>query len=407
MMAAAATTTASSTFLLRRCRHHGTVILSSSSSPPAASTSSASYHSSLSRLRHRHPSSTTKSVSSSSRHRPTANSTQLPSASSTPTPSSRISNNSTFDKIVKHSFPGAITNSTLVSLLQSTLSQKHNFTSNNTLLATSLCCDELARELEDDLVAIYGHNFNLGGLAGFPFAGKTGFGAMAAHIPDGGYCLLVHGPHVGICQNGMVGRVERRGIALVDYCCGSAIAASNYLRGITHGEKNMEITAKIQEFSDFQQSAVRELILPFGRRLSDAELGISFFEDNSPTTTNNHHHNNHEDHHHLHHQTHGNGIPGGQGRMIALPYALYDSQKVLINDILNKCGPGNIKGGLALLGGIQINTSPESEDFFHPLRFDYFDSSGRCVESMLDSIVHGAALLSSSSSSSSSSSADE
>ena len=42
----------------------------------------------------------------------------------------------------------------------------------------------------------------LGGLSGFPFAGNTGFGAMAAHIPDNGFCLLIHGPHVGICQNG-------------------------------------------------------------------------------------------------------------------------------------------------------------------------------------------------------------
>lgn len=229
-------------------------------------------------------------------------------------------------------------------------------------------------------MAIYGHNFNLGGLAGFPFAGKTGFGAMAAHIPDGGYCLLVHGPHVGLCQNGMVGRVERRGIALVDYCCGSAIAASNYLRGITHGEKNMEITARIQEFSDFQQSAVRELILPFGRRLSDAEQGVSFFQGNTTTTT-----TTSNDDNDLHHQ--GNGIPGGQGRMIALPYALYDSQSVLINDIMSKCAPGNIKGGLALLGGIQINTSPESEDYFHPLRFDYFDENGVLVENMLSTLT--------------------
>ena len=53
------------------------------------------------------------------------------------------------------------------------------FTSSNTLLATSLCCDELARNLEDDFIKVYGNNFNLGGLSGFPFAGNTGFGAMA------------------------------------------------------------------------------------------------------------------------------------------------------------------------------------------------------------------------------------
>ena len=128
--------------------------------------------------------------------------------------------------------------------------------------------DELARNLDDDLNKIYGHNFNLGGLSGFPFAGNTGFGAMSAHVPDNGYCLLVHGPHVGITKDGVIGKVERSGIALVDNCCGSAIAASNYLKGITDGSAN--INPRIQQFTDFQQGAVQELILPFGKRLARA-----------------------------------------------------------------------------------------------------------------------------------------
>ena len=165
---------------------------------------------------------------------------------------------------------------------------------------------------------------------------------MAAHIPDDGYCLLIHGPHVGICQNGMVGRVERRGIALVDFCCGSAIAASNYLKGITDG--GAKITTKLQQFSDFQQGAVQELILPFGKRLNDTE-----------------------------------------DRMKELPYALYDSQDILVRDIVDT-GSGGIKKGLALLGGIQINTSPNTLDYFHPLRFDFYDENGEVVEDLLPSL---------------------
>ena len=86
-----------------------------------------------------------------------------------------------FDELVKQNFPGAITNSNLVSLVTSTLSHHRGFDPTNTLLATSFCSDELARKLEDDLADVYGHNFNLGGLSGFPFAGRTGFDAMAAH----------------------------------------------------------------------------------------------------------------------------------------------------------------------------------------------------------------------------------
>ncbi|KAL7451697.1 hypothetical protein ACHAWC_005638 [Mediolabrus comicus] len=246
-----------------------------------------------------------------------------------------------FDGLVKKTFPGALSNKDLVQRVVGVLEGK-GFTTENTLLATSLCADELARVLEDEFVSVYGNNFNLGGLSGFPFAGNTGFGAMAAHIPDDGFCLLVHGPHVGICKNGVVGKVERQGIALVDNCCGSAIAASNYLKGITHG--GAQITAKLQQFSDFQQGAVQELILPFGKRLSDAD-----------------------------------------DRMHELPYALYDSQEIIVKDIV-KTGSGGIKKGLALLGGIQINTAPDTDDYFHPLRFDFYDEEGKKVDSMLSSI---------------------
>eukprot|EP00567_Pseudictyota_dubia_P015258 CAMPEP_0197439896 /NCGR_PEP_ID=MMETSP1175-20131217/6537_1 /TAXON_ID=1003142 /ORGANISM="Triceratium dubium, Strain CCMP147" /LENGTH=306 /DNA_ID=CAMNT_0042969899 /DNA_START=79 /DNA_END=999 /DNA_ORIENTATION=- len=248
---------------------------------------------------------------------------------------------SDFDEVVKSLFPNALSNGELETRVVDVLSEK-GYDGTNTLLATSLCCDELARRLEDDFVKVYGNNFNLGGLSGFPFAGNTGFGAMAAHIPDDGYCLIVYGPHVGVSKDGTVGKVEREGIELVDNCCGSAIAASGYLQGITEG--GATITTKIQEFTDFQQGAVQELILPHGKRLASAE-----------------------------------------NRMLELPYALYESQDLLMGDIV-QAGAGGTKAGLALLGGIQINTGPDTPDYFHPLRFDYMNSKGEVLEDMLSLI---------------------
>jgi Limiting CO2-inducible proteins B/C beta carbonyic anhydrases len=81
--------------------------------------------------------------------------------------------NLTFDDVLKKIFPGAIDNNDLEQKVVQILADR-GFDTNNTLLATSLCCDELARRLEDDFVKIYGNNFNLGGLSGFPFAGNTG-----------------------------------------------------------------------------------------------------------------------------------------------------------------------------------------------------------------------------------------
>lgn len=194
-------------------------------------------------------------------------------------------------------------------------------------------------------VAIFSYRFivfqcpYISGLAGFPFGGKTAFGAMSAHIPDGGYALLVYGPHVGITALGTIGKVERKGIELVDNCCGSAIAASNYVNSITTGVA--EVTARIQSFSDFQQGAVQELILPHGQRLSQAE-----------------------------------------NRMKELPYALYESQTVLLNDIISG-GVGDNKAGIAIVGGIQINTGPDTDDYFHPLRFDFMNNKGEIVDDLL------------------------
>jgi len=239
-------------------------------------------------------------------------------------------------------FPGCISNLELETKVVTLLSKK-GFTADNTLLATSLCCDELARRLEDDFVKVYGNNFNLGGLSGFPFAGNTGFGAMAAHIPDNGSCLIIYGPHVGVSKSGEVGKVERVGIKLVDTCCGSAVAASNYLKGITEG--GATITTKLQEFTDFQQGAVQELILPHGKRLMDAK-----------------------------------------NRMVELPYALYESQDLLMQDIVKKGAPGGKKNGFALLGGLQINTAPDTLDYFLPLRFDLVNTKGDVTGSLLDQL---------------------
>jgi len=248
-----------------------------------------------------------------------------------------------YDVMIKLTFPGALSNEQLESRVVKTL-EKKGYTAENTLLATSLCCDELARCLEKQMVGIYGSNFNLGGLAGFPFAGNTGFGAMAGHIPDDGSVLIIYGPHVGVATSGGVGKVERSGIKLVDNCCGSAIAASNYLKNIIDG--GAQITTKVQEFTDFQQGVVQELILPHGKRLTNAK-----------------------------------------DRMRELPYALYESQDLLLRDIVKK-GAGGVKNNIALLGGIQINTAPEALDYFLPLRFDYMNNEAEVLDDMLEQIKY-------------------
>jgi len=51
---------------------------------------------------------------------------------------------------IEQSFPGAVPNSTLLSTIKSRLAP-HGYSADNTLVATSLCADEVNRTLEKDL----------------------------------------------------------------------------------------------------------------------------------------------------------------------------------------------------------------------------------------------------------------
>jgi Limiting CO2-inducible proteins B/C beta carbonyic anhydrases len=211
----------------------------------------------------------------------------------------------------------------------------------SSLVATSLCCDEVNRTLERDLGGLYGRYFSMGGLAGIPFGGVTGFGAMASHIPDGGSCLIVYGPHVGVNASGKVGTVDRRGRAVGGDCCGSAIAAAAYVKGVVQ-DGNKPLCAPKEAF-DAQQFFVGNLLLPHGTRLQQAT---------EP--------------------------------MAELPYALFDAQTELIQKIVAKgCGKVEGDGKIALLGGIQINTPPGMPDYFLPLRFDVLDNQGEIIEKIV------------------------
>ena len=238
---------------------------------------------------------------------------------------------------VEEIFPGAKTNTDLINYIRAKLTSKGYQLDSKTLCATSLCCDEVNRPLENDLCKVFDTNFNMGGLAGFPWGGVTSFGAMSAHIPDGGSCVIVYGPHVGVDSTGKVGTVERRGRVNGGACCGSAVAASGYVAAVEAGEQ--EKASFPTDPVDAQQYFVGSLLMPYAERLSKAK-----------------------------------------DTMVELPYALYDAQTDMMKTIV-KDGSG---GGLtAILGGIQINTPPGKLDYYLPLNFDLYNKDGEFVESIM------------------------
>jgi len=137
-----------------------------------------------------------------------------------------------FDAAVKRYFPGAKQNSD-ISLLVLAALRERNYKRDNVLFATSLCSDEI-NESPDSLLAGLSKNFvdlkrggvfKLGGLGGLPFVGVSGMGAYVSHCPEDGKLLILFGPHVGISQEGKVGKVERIGQVTPSTSCGAAVGA--------------------------------------------------------------------------------------------------------------------------------------------------------------------------------------
>jgi hypothetical protein len=242
-------------------------------------------------------------------------------------------------KKIDLAFPGSMKNKDLVRKVSDILEDKYSY-GDDTLVATSLCVDEVNRVLDEDFGKVYDYPFNMGGLSGFPLAGVTGFGAMASHIPDGGSCLIVFGPHVGVDSGGAVGTVERRGKEKGGACCGSAQAAAAFAAA---GEKAPNPTSAL----DAGQTYVGNLLLPYAKRLESAA-----------------------------------------DKMVELPYALYDAQKSMMADII-KAGANNVPGNgkIAVLGGIQVNTPEGTSDYFKPMSFEVYDNKGSLLEDLTDDLL--------------------
>jgi hypothetical protein len=184
------------------------------------------------------------------------------------------------------------------------------FTPESTLFATSVCPDEINADcpefdISNTMERHWGEQFPLGGLAGLPFAGKTGWGAFAAHVPVGGDIVLLFAPHCGITFEGAAGAVQRLGQPKPSTCCGAAVAAFNHVSGGN--------VVGMDEF-DMQQSYLNQAT---ERRLEDVKALSSEKGDD----------------------------------MVGMTHMLYDEMQVYLKNIVNM----GFGGRLAVLGGIQIN----------------------------------------------------
>lgn len=181
-------------------------------------------------------------------------------------------------------FPTALLSGDCDKAIWNTLKNR-GFTPANTLLGHSVCSDEINNRKEQLIPLIvdrWGEGFALGGLAGLPFAGKSGFGAYLHHVPDEGKLLVVFAPHVGIDQEGRIGGLQRDGQTAVSSACGAAIGAYKALQSqkatpqdpllVLENVQKEDIDTKF----DPQLDQIVKLLAPRLKGIEDSSDSIAF-----------------------------------------------------------------------------------------------------------------------------------
>jgi Limiting CO2-inducible proteins B/C beta carbonyic anhydrases len=173
---------------------------------------------------------------------------------------------------INKTYPNARTTDETVTRLLAVLSSELGLAPHQVMHADSICCDDLnAIEYPKAAYDMLGP-FKLGGLNGFPFAGLTGMGAFAHHVPEDGAVFVFHAPHIGITKTGNVGESLRPGQTSASACCGAARAALAKL------ERGDIAPGAIDEL-DYQESTLEQILLQAKDRILDAPNRIMAVTD--------------------------------------------------------------------------------------------------------------------------------
>jgi len=106
------------------------------------------------------------------------------------------------------------------------------FRPSNCLPVVGVCRDELMAGFDAAVADVWGRPFQIGSLAGLVFVGSTGMKAALGHVPgeDGRHRFVVFCfPHLGVDDDGAVGRVQRRGMYRASSACGALVAFRDQL----------------------------------------------------------------------------------------------------------------------------------------------------------------------------------
>jgi hypothetical protein len=196
----------------------------------------------------------------------------------------------------------------------------------HTIWATSLCSDEVTNSFHYFTQKMAGPGpFILGGITGLPFAGVTGMKAFLSHVPTGGKAMIVYGPHIGVTQEGELGKVHRKNRDGHSTCCGSITAAVDSIRVHASGVQDDPL--------DYQQSRVIEHLNAHREDILAADHPVKVATDRA-----------------------------------------FEAIEQKLERILDQALPDFPGIQVVLVGGIEINTDWDQEDYFDLRTYRWIES---------------------------------
>jgi Limiting CO2-inducible proteins B/C beta carbonyic anhydrases len=180
------------------------------------------------------------------------------------------------NQFVLNEYPNAETGESVTHKYLNFLEKEYQSDLKKMLFATSLCSDDI--NVSTDFRKVLARPFTMGGLGGLPYSGLTGMVAFAHHIPDGGDAFIFYAPHIGITDDGELGKMRRPGQSKLTNSCGALML------GLERLQQQNEVYVPINFELDYQQTLLEQTVMPYKQRILEAknpkkEITEVFYEE--------------------------------------------------------------------------------------------------------------------------------
>lgn len=168
------------------------------------------------------------------------------------------------DKVTQY-YPNAQTGTEVTETYLALLEKEYKTDLKKMLFATSVCSDDV--NVSTDFRRVLSRPFTMGGLGGLPYAGFTGMVAFSHHIPDGGDAFIFYGPHIGITDEGELGRMRRIGQERITNSCGALMLTLERFKR----SELMPAYTPLNMYYDTQQYQLEQSLMPYKHEILTAK----------------------------------------------------------------------------------------------------------------------------------------